>query len=373
MNKNIKQLIERLFDDNDDILLDGIDEVPIADMLQIADENTIINWLNEHAVIHRLEGKSIYLMKQTSMGGCDSFHIDQGIYLKYENGSPTVIIDKTDNGIEIKSIQFNAPLPKWLNIGFINASVEFISTELGNMPQIIKGSVLFKYCNFARFPENMSNVDGEIRIEYCDNIISLAGLETSDKLLAISLKHCPKFETTKGIAQSVTCLSIEYCDSFRELIDLPENVLNQLSLYDLPNFSSLKGCPRRMLNDLYIRNCPLITTLKGAPNYVGGTLSCNFCGLTKMEIPNARIRTFSVQNNKLTSLKDGPKEVGGDYYVCKNRLKTLDAENTKMTGYEAKLDVTGNPNLRTIEHAPIGVKPKNILHNKLKVTKKIRR
>ena len=25
MNKNIKQLIERLFDDNDDILLDGID------------------------------------------------------------------------------------------------------------------------------------------------------------------------------------------------------------------------------------------------------------------------------------------------------------------------------------------------------------
>ena len=38
MNKNIKQLIERLFDDNDDILLDGIDEVPIADMLQIADD-----------------------------------------------------------------------------------------------------------------------------------------------------------------------------------------------------------------------------------------------------------------------------------------------------------------------------------------------
>ena len=370
MNKNIKQLIERLFDDNDDILLDDIDNVSIADKLQIADENAIINWLNEHAVIHRLEGKSIYLMKQTSMGGCDSFHIDQGISVTYENGSPTVIIDKTDNGIEIKSIQFNAPIPKWFNIGFINASVEFISTELDNMPQNIKGSVLFKYCNFARFPENMSNVDGEIRIEYCDNIISLAGLETSDKLLAISLKHCPKFETTKGIAQSITCLSIEYCDSFRELIDLPENVLNQLSLYDLPNFSSLKGCPRRMLNDLYIINCPLLTTLKGAPDYVGGMLSCNFCGLTKMEIPNARIRTFSVQNNKLTSLKDGPKEVGGDYYVCKNRLKTLDAENTKMTGYEAKLDVTGNPNLRTIEHAPIGVKPKNILHNKLKVPKK---
>ena len=39
MNKNIKQLIERLFDDNDDILLDGIDDVPIADMLQIAAEN----------------------------------------------------------------------------------------------------------------------------------------------------------------------------------------------------------------------------------------------------------------------------------------------------------------------------------------------
>lgn len=38
------------------------------------------------------------------MGGCDSFHIDQGIYVTYENGSPTVIIDKTDNGIEIKSI-----------------------------------------------------------------------------------------------------------------------------------------------------------------------------------------------------------------------------------------------------------------------------
>ena len=125
-----------------------------------------------------------------------------------------------------------------------------------------------------------------------------------------------------------------------------------------------------MLNDLYIRNCPLLTTLKGAPDYVGGMLSCNYCGLTKMEIPNTRVSKFSVQNNKLTSLKDGPKEVGGDYYVYKNRLKTLDAENTKMTGYEAKLDVTGNPNLRTIEYAPLGVKPKNILHNKLKVPKK---
>lgn len=106
MNKNIKQLIERLFDDDDDIL-DDIDNVSIADKLQIADETAIINWLNEHAVIHRLEGKSIYLMKQTSMGCCDSFHIDQGISVTYENGSPTVIIDKTDNGIEIKSIIYN--------------------------------------------------------------------------------------------------------------------------------------------------------------------------------------------------------------------------------------------------------------------------
>ena len=68
------------------------------------------------------------------MGGCDSFHINQGISVTYENGSPTVIIDKTDNGMEIKSIQFNAPIPKWFNIGFINAAVHFISTDLGNMP-----------------------------------------------------------------------------------------------------------------------------------------------------------------------------------------------------------------------------------------------
>lgn len=368
MNKEIKQLIERLFDDDDD-LLDDIDEVSLSDVLYLADEESIIKWFNENAVIHRLEGKSIYLMKQPSMGGCDSFHINQGISITYENGSPTVIIDKTDNGIEIKSIQFNAPIPKWFNIGFINASVRFISTDLGNMPQKIKGSVLFKYCNFARFPVNMSNVDGEIRVEYCDNIISLAGLEHSDKLLAISLKHCPKFETTRGIAQSVTCLSIEYCDKFKELVDLPENVLDQLSLSNLPEFASLNGCPRRMLNDLYIMHCPQLTTLKGAPDYVGGTFTCNSCGLTKMEIPNARVKKFSVQDNKLKTLKDGPKEIGGDYYVYKNRLRELNAEHTKMTGYEAKLDVTGNPNLRTIEQAPLGVKPKNILHNKIKNSK----
>ena len=366
MNKNIKQLIERLFDDNDDILLDGIDEVPIADMLQIADENTIINWLNEHAVIHRLEGKSIYLMKQTSMGGCDSFHIDQGIYITYENGSPTVIIDKTDNGIEIKSIQFNAPLPKWLNIGFINASVEFISTELGNMPQIIKGSVLFKYCNFARFPENMSNVDGEIRIEYCDNIISLAGLESLDKLLGISLKHCSKFETTKGISQSVTCLWIEDCQSFNKLEDLPEGILNQITLINLPSLSSLNGCPRAILNDLYITLCPLITTLKGAPDYIGGLLKCTSCGLTKLEIPNMRVWKINVNDNKLTSLEGGPKEVSSHYFANNNRLKVLNAENTKVTGYDSKLYVIGNRSLKTIENAPLGISPKNIIRHKSK-------
>lgn len=366
MNKNIQQLIERLFDDD---ILDDIDNVSISDQLQLADETEIITWLNEHAAILRLEGKSIYLMKQTPKGGCDSFHINEGITITYENGTPYVIIDKTDNGIEIKSIQFNSPIPKWFNIGYINSSVRFVSTDLDNMPYKIKGTVYFKSCNFSVFPTNMTDIDGEIRLDSCNNIVSLLGLQNSNNLLSVAIQHCNNFETTKGIAQSITCLTIEYCDKFNILEDLPEKSLQQITLRELPSLKSLYGCPKSMFDDLYISGCYQIKTLKGAPDYIGGTFTCNNCGLTKLEIPNTRVRKFSVQNNKLTSLKDGPKEVGGDYYAHKNRLKTLDAENTKMTGYEAYLDVTGNPNLRTIENAPFGVKQKNILHGKLKVPK----
>lgn len=352
MNKHIKQLIENIFNDN---FFDDINDISLADELKITDENSIITWLNQYVIINNIDNKNE-----------KNFQLNDGIVITYENNIPNVIIDKTPNNIQIKSLTFTAPIPKWFNISYINSSVKFANTELGNMPKNIKGSVYFKNCDFYIFPSNMSSVQGEIIIQECNNIVSLSGLETLKELLSISVYDCNKFETTKGISQSVTCLWIEDCQSFNKLEDLPEGILNQITLINLPSLSSLNGCPRAILNDLYITLCPLITTLKGAPDYIGGLLKCTSCGLTKLEIPNMRVWKINVNDNKLTSLEGGPKEVSSHYFANNNRLKVLNAENTKVTGYDSKLYVIGNRSLKTIENAPLGISPKNIIRHKSK-------
>ena len=101
---------------------------------------------------------------------------------------------------------------------------------------------------------------------------------------------------------------------------------NEINCQD-NQLTSLEGGPKEVRGDFYCNNNQL-TSLEGAPQKVGGDFDCD--------------------NNQLTSLEGAPKEVGGDFVCNANQLTSLNGAPREVSGY---FDCRNN-RLISLEGAP---------------------
>jgi hypothetical protein len=95
-----------------------------------------------------------------------------------------------------------------------------------------------------------------------------------------------------------------------------------------------------------------LTSLKGSPREVGGGFFCYGNKLTSLEGGPIKVgRYFNCSDNKLTSLVGAPKEVGGSFYCYDNKLTTLNGGPKEVGG---DFDCSRNK-LTTLEGGPIKV------------------
>ena len=92
------------------------------------------------------------------------------------------------------------------------------------------------------------------------------------------------------------------------------------------NISTVKSNITKLTNDLFIWtnvehnfecvSCPSLTSLKGGPKYVGGYCSCINCPISSLEgAPDEVGGDFNCSYcGNITSLEGAPKKVGGDFW-----------------------------------------------------------
>lgn len=80
--------------------------------------------------------------------------------------------------------------------------------------------------------------------------------------------------------------------------------------------TSFKNCPSFIAGDFFAKNCNL-TSLIGGPNYVGGNFMCN--------------------RNKLTSLEGIPKRIFGDFICRGNPVIFPEKEIRSMSQIQGKI------------------------------------
>ena len=84
------------------------------------------------------------------------------------------------------------------------------------------------------------------------------------------------------------------------------------------NLTTLEGGPREVRKNFNCHN-NLLTTLDGSPREVGENFDCAFNNLTTLEGgPREVGRNFYCSFNHLTTLDGGPIEVGGGFYCSDN-------------------------------------------------------
>jgi hypothetical protein len=112
--------------------------------------------------------------------------------------------------------------------------------------------------------------------------------------------------------------------------------------------TSLKDAPQEVGGDFWCSNNEL-TSLKDAPKKVGGDFWCSNNELTSLkDAPQEVGGNFDCNNNKLTSLKGAPHEVGGRFYCYNNKLTSLrDAPQEVRGDFHC-----GDNNLTSLEGAP---------------------
>ena len=297
MNKQIKQLLENLFDDYDDIIQngsDGIRTVLVDKMLKYDAENAKKWILNNISII----------------GDEDEIIGDINRYVTI-----TVDDDNYDlnlNVIYYYKIKFERPIPDYVRINKIKCDGGVIFSSSDNLPKEVGEHIPIESDEIkftGPFPQ-------KIKYLYikCPKLKSLEGINDSNVSIDyVIIKDCKNLQDLTGLPDSVRNLSLENCDKLENLIGCPESVEN-ISLQRLKNFSSLKGCPAQ-LNNLLIHNCNKLKSLKYISPLIKGD--------------------FTVMYTGLVDLSNGPKEVGGDYYCNhNNKMKRLNAQDTVMTGHD---------------------------------------
>lgn len=121
-------------------------------------------------------------------------------------------------------------------------------------------------------------------------------------------------------------ITISEKDTITSLEGAPEEVIGGFYVFDQP-LGTLKHLPKKISDDLNISHNEL-TSLEGCPEEIGGYFDCS--------------------GNKIKSLKGGPKKIGaGETYNCAN-----------------------NPNLRSLDGLPEGIKADTVVADPFKLADK---
>ena len=314
MNKLIKQLLENIFDDYDDIIQNGSDDIrtELVDQMLKYDAEKAKKWiLNNISII----------------GDDDEIIGDINRYI-------TITVDDNYdlnlNVIYYYKIKFERPIPDYVRInkikcdgGIIFSSSDNLPKEVGEHIQIEGDEIKFT----GPFPQ-------KIKYLYikCPKLKSLEGINDSNVSIDyVTIKDCKNLQDLTGLSDSVRKLSLENCDKLENLIGCPESV-DYIYLNNLDNFRSLEGCPSQ-LNKLNIRDCGKLKSLKHISPLITEELAFFYTGLI--------------------DLSNGPKEIQGNYeFMFNPNLIRLNAQDTIMTGHNTIFHCYGNGSLKELTGLP---------------------
>ena len=340
MNKQIKQLLENLFDDYD-IEKDSIGK-------KITDEDIkkkVKEWLR-YNIASSPENNNIDRNLTFE-------YIDDILYCNLHfNGYMTVFMSEIPDYVKINKITCK-------NIKF---------NSLYNLPKEIDGDMFIDGYNHTKLIGNFPEKIGCLKI-WNSKIKSLEGLnDNCDSIESLEIEACNNFQYFMGIPKNVGRVSIQECNKLQNLIGLPESV-DDIELTDLRKFSSLEGCPKELKGDLRITDCKKLLSLKYISSLIIGDCSVTYTGIEHLDMTESNTRVigdFNVSNNKLVDLSNGPEDVRGNYDCAYNsKLSCLNAQDTLMSGYKKTFDCTKNRRLKTLQGLPMMIKGDIIVNTDL--------
>lgn len=349
MNKQIKQLLENLFDDYDDLIQDDNDNIEKDSIgKKITDEDIkkkVKEWLR-YNIASSPENNNIDRNLTFE-------YIDDILYCNLHfNGYMTVFMSEIPDYVKInkitcKDIKFNS---------------------LYNLPKEIDGDMLIDGYNHTKLIGNFPEKIGCLKI-WNSKIKSLEGLnDNCDSIESLEIEACNNFQYFMGIPENVGRVSIQECNKLQNLIGLPESV-DDIELTDLRKFSSLEGCPKELKGDLRITDCKKLLSLKYISSLIIGDCSVTYTGIEHLDMTESNTRVigdFNVSNNKLVDLSNGPEDVRGNYDCAYNsKLTCLNAQDTLMSGYKKTFDCTKNRRLKTLQGLPMMIKGDIIVNTDL--------
>lgn len=349
MNKQIKQLLENLFDDYDDLIQDDNDNIEKDSIgKKITDEDIkkkVKEWLR-YNIASSPENNNIDRNLTFE-------YIDDILYCNLHfNGYMTVFMSEIPDYVKInkitcKDIKFNS---------------------LYNLPKEIDGDMFIDGYNHTKLIGNFPEKIGCLKI-WNSKIKSLEGLnDNCDSIESLEIEACNNFQYFMGIPKNVGRVSIQECNKLQNLIGLPESV-DDIELTDLRKFSSLEGCPKELKGDLRITDCKKLLSLKYISSLIIGDCSVTYTGIEHLDMTESNTRVigdFNVSNNKLVDLSNGPEDVRGNYDCAYNsKLTCLNAQDTLMSGYKKTFDCTKNRRLKTLQGLPMMIKGDIIINTDL--------
>lgn len=349
MNKQIKQLLENLFDDYDDLIQDDNDNIEKDSIgKKITDEDIkkkVKEWLR-YNIASSPENNNIDRNLTFE-------YIDDILYCNLHfNGYMTVFMSETPDYVKINKITCK-------NIKF---------NSLYNLPKEIDGDMFIDGYNHTKLIGNFPEKIGCLKI-WNSKIKSLEGLnDNCDSIESLEIEACNNFQYFMGIPENVGRVSIQECNKLQNLIGLPESV-DDIELTDLRKFSSLEGCPKELKGDLRITDCKKLLSLKYISSLIIGDCSVTYTGIEHLDMTESNTRVigdFNVSNNKLVDLSNGPEDVRGNYDCAYNsKLTCLNAQDTLMSGYKKTFDCTKNRRLKTLQGLPMMIKGDIIVNTDL--------
>lgn len=349
MNKQIKQLLENLFDDYDDLIQNDNDNIEKDSIgKKITDEDIkkkVKEWLR-YNIASSPENNNIDRNLTFE-------YIDDILYCNLHfNGYMTVFMSEIPDYIKINKITCK-------NIKF---------NSLYNLPKEIDGDMFIDGYNHTKLIGNFPEKIGCLKI-WNSKIKSLDGLNDNCAFIeSLEIETCNNFQYFMGIPENVGRVSIQECNKLQNLIGLPESV-DDIELTDLRKFSSLEGCPKELKGDLRITDCKKLLSLKYISSLIIGDCSVTYTGIEHLDMTESNTRVigdFNVSNNKLVDLSNGPEDVRGNYDCAYNsKLTCLNAQDTLMSGYKKTFDCTKNRRLKTLQGLPMMIKGDIIVHTDL--------
>ena len=349
MNKQIKQLLENLFDDYDDLIQDDNDNIEKDSIgKKITDEDIkkkVKEWLR-YNIASSPENNNIDRNLTFE-------YIDDILYCNLHfNGYMTVFMSEIPDYVKINKITCK-------NIKF---------NSLYNLPKEIDGDMFIDGYNHTKLIGNFPEKIGCLKI-WDSKIKSLEGLnDHCDSIESLEIEACNNFQYFMGIPENVGRVSIQECNKLQNLIGLPESV-DDIELTDLRKFSSLEGCPKELKGDLRITDCKKLLSLKYISSLIIGDCSVTYTGIEHLDMTESNTRVigdFNVSNNKLVDLSNGPEDVRGNYDCAYNsKLTCLNAQDTLMSGYKKTFDCTKNRRLKTLQGLPMMIKGDIIVNTDL--------